>query len=70
MAIQTASIVAAFPYTLILNILCVSIYIALVQESRNETDPDYDPPAFSIGLLDFVTTWQVLANWQGNVFKF
>ncbi|KAL5262838.1 hypothetical protein ACHWQZ_G008284 [Mnemiopsis leidyi] len=57
-AIQTASIVAAFPYTLILNILCVSIYIALVQESRNETDPDYDPPAFSIGLLDFVTTWQ------------
>lgn len=58
-AIQTASIVAAFPYTLILNILCVSIYVALVKETRNAEEGEiYEDPAFSIGLLDFVTTWQ------------
>lgn len=55
-AIQTASIVAAFPYTIILNVLCVAIYAGLTQEERGD---NYDPPQFSIGLLDFVTTWKV-----------
>ena len=62
-AIQTASIVAAFPYTLILNILCVSIYVALVKETRNAEEGEiYEDPAFSIGLMDFVTTWQVIKH--------
>ena len=54
-AIQTASIVAAFPYTILLLILCAAIYQGLESEFREE---DYDPPQFTIALLDVITTWQ------------
>ena len=53
---QTASIVAAFPYTIFLCMLCGSIWRGLEADMAGI---DYDAPQFSIGLLDFVTTWQV-----------
>ena len=48
-AIQTASIVAAFPYTILLLMLCVSIYQGLVQVGASYFNANYWNAAGSAG---------------------
>ena len=49
MALQTADIVSGLPYTMIVALLCVSIWRA-VQVAAGDLDPS--APGFSIGLFD------------------